>query len=181
MFKCVVARSLGICLKKFLMCMLLILNPFLPNGFVIRNSCTLMSLLLPFLWGLWLNRNNLVFNKTTWINVKQVWRMVFFLLRDWKKPFKDLESGRNAQFMDLLLASLKAPLCLPVGWSAPPSTGSPPGIRTTKGGRHWPTSWTILVNLTRFMWWRDRSTSENVPRKKEVHLEVSEQKPSKPT
>jgi hypothetical protein len=22
------------------------------------------------LWGLWLNRNNLVFNKTTWINVK---------------------------------------------------------------------------------------------------------------
>jgi hypothetical protein len=67
------------------------------------------------LWGLWLNRNSLVFNKTTWINVKQVWRRVFFLLRDWKKPFKELDSGRNTQFMDLLLASLKASLCLPVG------------------------------------------------------------------
>jgi hypothetical protein len=57
------------------------------------------------LWGLWLNRNSLVFNKTTWINVKQVWRRILFLLRDWMKLFIDLESGRNGQFVDLLLAS----------------------------------------------------------------------------
>jgi hypothetical protein len=47
------------------------------------------------MWGLWLNRHNLVFNKTTWVNMKQVLRPVFFLLRDWKKPFKDLESGKK--------------------------------------------------------------------------------------
>jgi hypothetical protein len=29
------------------------------------------------LWGLWINRINLVFNKVTWINIKQVWRLVF--------------------------------------------------------------------------------------------------------
>lgn len=27
-------------------------------------------------WGTWDNRNNLVFNRVTWINLKQVWRLV---------------------------------------------------------------------------------------------------------
>jgi hypothetical protein len=45
------------------------------------------------LWRLWINRNNLVFNKVTWINIKQVWRLVLSFLRGWKVPFKDLEGG----------------------------------------------------------------------------------------
>jgi hypothetical protein len=31
-------------------------------------------------WTLWINRNNLVFNKTTWLNSKQVWRLALSLL-----------------------------------------------------------------------------------------------------
>jgi hypothetical protein len=46
------------------------------------------------LWGMWINKNNLVFNKLTWINIKQVWRLVLSFLRDWKRPFKELEGGR---------------------------------------------------------------------------------------
>jgi hypothetical protein len=65
-----------------------------------------------FLWGLWINRNNLVFNKVTWINNKQVRRLVLSLLRDWKVPFKVLEGGKSGQFMDLLLAKRKTPLSL---------------------------------------------------------------------
>jgi hypothetical protein len=68
---------------------------------------------LPFS-GLWLNRNNFVFYKVTWVNLKQVWLLVYYILRDWKKPFKELESGKSKQFMGLLLAKMKAPLCLQV-------------------------------------------------------------------
>jgi hypothetical protein len=58
--------------------------------------------------------------------------------------------------MDLLPASLRAPLCLPVGWDVPPSTGSLPGTQVLMAGQRWPTSWTILVTPTRFMWSPDR-------------------------
>jgi hypothetical protein len=65
------------------------------------------------LWELWINRNNLVFNKVTWINIKQVRRLVLSFLRDWKVPFKVLVEGeKKGQFMDLLLAKRKKPLSL---------------------------------------------------------------------
>jgi hypothetical protein len=62
------------------------------------------------LWGLWIKRNNLVFNKVIWINIKQVWRLVYSLLRDWKKPFRELEGGKITQFMDHLLVKLNDPV-----------------------------------------------------------------------
>ena len=65
------------------------------------------------LWSIWNNRNSLVFNKCTWINMKQVWRLVLFHLRNWKVPFKDLEGGLVDKFMDLMLLQLKKPLMLP--------------------------------------------------------------------
>jgi hypothetical protein len=46
------------------------------------------------LWMLWINRNNLVFNKTTWLNSKQVWRLALSFLKEWKVSFKDLEGGK---------------------------------------------------------------------------------------
>jgi hypothetical protein len=36
-----------------------------------------------------------------------------------KKPFKELESRKSDQFMGLLLANMKAALCLPVGVKCP--------------------------------------------------------------
>jgi hypothetical protein len=46
-------------------------------------------------WALWINRNSLVFNKTTWLNIKQVWRQALSFLKEWKVPFKDLEEGAD--------------------------------------------------------------------------------------
>jgi hypothetical protein len=46
------------------------------------------------LWTPWIYRNNHVFNKTTWLNIKQVWRLALSFLKDWKVPFKDLEGGK---------------------------------------------------------------------------------------
>jgi hypothetical protein len=34
------------------------------------------------LWGLWINRNNRIFNKVTWINIKHVWRQVLSFQKD---------------------------------------------------------------------------------------------------
>ena len=36
------------------------------------------------LWGIWNNRNNLVFNRKIWMNMKHVWSMILAYLRSWK-------------------------------------------------------------------------------------------------
>jgi hypothetical protein len=64
------------------------------------------------LWTLWINRNNLVFNKMTWLNSKQVWRLALSFLKEWKVPFKDSEGEKSGQLMDLLLLKLRSPLLL---------------------------------------------------------------------
>jgi hypothetical protein len=40
------------------------------------------------IWSIWNNRNNIVFNKKTWLNMKQVWHLALSYLRSWKIPFK---------------------------------------------------------------------------------------------
>jgi hypothetical protein len=47
------------------------------------------------IWTLWINRNNLLFNKTTWLNINQVWCLSLSFQKDWKVPFKDLEGGER--------------------------------------------------------------------------------------
>ena len=47
--------------------------------------------------------------------MKQVWALVLSYLRSWKVPFKELEGGNLARYMELLTAKLRDPLCLEVG------------------------------------------------------------------
>ena len=65
------------------------------------------------LWGIWNNRNSLVFNRNSWISMKQVWRLVLTYLKNWQKPFKDLAQGGIVHLMEKLSSSLRAPLALP--------------------------------------------------------------------
>ena len=65
------------------------------------------------LWGIWNNRNSIVFDRISRISMKQVWRLVLTYLRNWQKPFKELEQGKTMQFVERLVTSLKAPLALP--------------------------------------------------------------------
>ena len=64
---------------------------------------------------IWNNRNNLVFYHCTWINLKQVWRMALGYLKLWLIPLKEGAEGKLLQFMEVLLAKLKAPLALEPG------------------------------------------------------------------
>ena len=62
------------------------------------------------LWSLWINRNNIVFNRKTWLNLKQVWHLILLHLRNWKVPFKHLEWPMVDKFMILLSSKLQSPL-----------------------------------------------------------------------
>jgi hypothetical protein len=50
------------------------------------------------LWGIWSNRNTIVFNIKAWLNVKHVWHLILGYLRDWKIPFKDQDWALVDQF-----------------------------------------------------------------------------------
>jgi hypothetical protein len=55
------------------------------------------------LWSIWNNRNSIVFNRKTWLNMKQVWQLALSYLRSWKTPFKNLrldESGSICRDVD---------------------------------------------------------------------------------
>ena len=67
------------------------------------------------LWSIWNNRNNIVFNRCTWINMKQVWRLALSYLKLWMIPLKDQAGGKAEQFASLLLAKLRAPLAIEPG------------------------------------------------------------------
>jgi hypothetical protein len=113
MFDCIVARQIWSIVENVFDCKIdnfeSVASKWLCNKkFLHFNLVTSATL-----WGLWINRNNLVFNKTSWINIKQVWRLVLSFVKEWKGPFKELEGGRSSQFLDCLLSLLRSRLPLP--------------------------------------------------------------------
>lgn len=64
------------------------------------------------LWGLWNFRNSIVFNRVSWISLKQVLGLISRYLRDWTKPFQDLQGGALMDFQVHLWGRLKAPFAL---------------------------------------------------------------------
>ena len=70
------------------------------------------------LWGLWNFRNYVVFNRCSWISMKQVLGLVYRYLRDWTKLFQDLQGGKMQEFQDLIWRTLRNPLMLEPGWAA---------------------------------------------------------------
>ena len=67
------------------------------------------------LWGLWNFRNSIVFNRRSWISIKQVLGLVYRYLRDWTKLFQDLQGGKMQEFQELIWERLRKPLMLEPG------------------------------------------------------------------
>jgi hypothetical protein len=64
------------------------------------------------LWGLWLTRNDFVFNNQVWRDVKTVIRRIYLSMVDWKPMYRgDLEQGM-AKWRSHLEAALKIPLAI---------------------------------------------------------------------
>jgi hypothetical protein len=62
------------------------------------------------IWSIWNNRNSIVFNRKTLLNMKQVWHLTLSYLRSWKIPFKDKVWSKVDQFAEPLTQKLKLPL-----------------------------------------------------------------------
>jgi hypothetical protein len=106
MFECVIARLLWAIVEKVF--------DFSINNFEsIASKWLCNKKFLHFNLVTFAAINNLIFNKTSWINIKQVWRLVLSFVKEWKVPFKELEGGKSGQFLDGLLVMLRSPLPLP--------------------------------------------------------------------
>jgi hypothetical protein len=62
------------------------------------------------IWSIWNNRNSIVFNRKTWLYMKQVWHLALSYLRSWKIPFKTQVWTKVDQFAELLTQKLRQPL-----------------------------------------------------------------------
>jgi hypothetical protein len=62
------------------------------------------------LWNIWNNRNSIVFNRKSWLNMKQVWHLALSYLRSWRIPFKQQVWTKVDQFVVLLTQKLRQPL-----------------------------------------------------------------------
>jgi hypothetical protein len=62
------------------------------------------------IWSIWNNRNSIVFNRKTWLNMKQVWHLALSYMRSWKIPFKHQVWTKVDQFAELLKQKLSQPL-----------------------------------------------------------------------
>jgi hypothetical protein len=95
MFECIVSRALWNLVEVVFGMHVSNFESITSKWLCIKKFINFNVVSSAILWGLWLNRNNLVFNKITWINLKPVWRLVYFLLGNLKKCFKELENGKK--------------------------------------------------------------------------------------
>jgi hypothetical protein len=59
------------------------------------------------IWGIWNNRNHLVFNRKTWLSMKQVWGLILSYLRTRQIPFKNMTWDLVERFKSTLLRNLR--------------------------------------------------------------------------
>jgi hypothetical protein len=95
MFKCIVARLLWDEVFKIFNIVVTDFESIATKWLCNKKFLHFNLVSSAVLWTLWINRNNLVFNKTTWLNSKKVWRLALCFLKEWKVPFKDLEGEKK--------------------------------------------------------------------------------------
>ena len=80
-----------------------------------KKHAVVNSVCAAVLWCLWKDRNDLVFNGSAWIDIKQVWRRILCSLKRWTLIFKECMRGRVEVFCSHVLQLLRSPLQLENG------------------------------------------------------------------
>lgn len=108
-FECIVARQFWNVIESMFHVQIVdfesLAKPWLCN----KKYLHLNVVTYAVLWWLWNFRNSIVFNRVTWMSMKQVMGMI---LRDWTKPFQDLLNGAVTEFQAWIWMKLKTPFAL---------------------------------------------------------------------
>jgi hypothetical protein len=83
------------------------------------------------IWSIWNNRNSIVFNRKTWLNMKQVWHLALSYLRILEDPVQRQNLDESGS------------VCRVVGTKTQAATGTEVGLICKSSG--WITSWSSTV------------------------------------
>jgi hypothetical protein len=70
---------------------------------------------IALLWDIWLNRNDFVFNKQVWSDVRIILRRIMTLTREWKVIFKEAKMEEMMGWSYFLEKQIRGPLRLERG------------------------------------------------------------------
>lgn len=111
-FECIVARQIWAEVEKLFQLQIANSESVAKLWLCNRRYLHLNVVTSAVLWGLRNFRNSIVFNRVTWISMKQVLGLVSRYLRDWTKPFQELQGGALMEFQALVWMKLKTPFAL---------------------------------------------------------------------
>jgi hypothetical protein len=90
-------------------------------------------------WGIWNNRNSIIFNRKFWLNMKQVWPSGAVISEELKGSLQRPALAPGGWFLTAPLKQVQHPthadaglICMPFGWT---SSWKTTGIGSSHGGR----------------------------------------------
>jgi hypothetical protein len=78
-----------------------------------KNHSATNTICTAVLWGIWKNRNAMIFDGQTWLCVKQVWWLILKAVKKWRLIFKPKMQARVDQFSHHVSTLLRTPGALP--------------------------------------------------------------------
>lgn len=111
-FECVVARQTWSIVESLFQVSIVKFESVASLWLCDKKYLHLIVITYAVLWGLWNARNAIVFNRCSWISMKQVLGPILRYLRDWTKVSKDLQGGMLMTFQSTLGKLLNTPFAL---------------------------------------------------------------------
>jgi hypothetical protein len=115
-FDCIVAREIWTSVSMFLKVQIGTtyesIARFWPAN---KNHSAMNTICAAVLWGIWKNRNAMIFDGQTWLCIKQVWWLILKAVKKWRLIFRPEMQTRVDQFSHHDSTLLRTPGALP--WS----------------------------------------------------------------
>ena len=104
--ECVVARNIWDIVDKVFGVLINVFESLATKWLGNTRYMHLNIVFSAILWSIWNNKNGIVFNRWSWINIKKVWCLAHSYLKLLIIPLNELEKGKVLQFMEVLLARI---------------------------------------------------------------------------
>jgi hypothetical protein len=82
---------------------------------VVKRKCYVINIIssVVLLRGIWLIRNDFIFNKQEWVSVKQVLRRMLRLTKEWMVIVKEAKREEMKNLLSFLDKAIREPLRIP--------------------------------------------------------------------